>query len=338
MDYSKSRIQYGVKLGLTAAALGLLGCVAGWGEIGDALSNTAPLWLLCMYIGSFCRRWIEAFQMHTLLGWVGSTVPTGRVFFANTLSALYALIVPGDLAAAGAKWANLSAAAGNKAVILNAIVYNRVATVLPPLLAGAAAFALDDPFREPMLRAVIIGFLLVLVGGGMFLYHPRLGPLTDRVLLRGVRVLPGFVVRRVDKVIASLDAFRAMAPLRHLAILTMSVASTLVRVVIFILASYAAGARVPVLTLVWMLALLNTVRMAPITISNIGVREGLLIAILGRYNTSAETAVALGLVLFSNHLLFAVVGGGYQLALSLGWANWTNRSTRKTGDIEENCS
>ena len=48
-----------------------------------------------------------------------------------------------------------------------------------------------------------------------------------------------------------------------------------------------------------------------------GVREALLIVILGGYGVGPAVAVALGLIGFSNVVLVALIGAGYQAALAL---------------------
>jgi len=330
MSWKKSLIKYCIKLILTVTVMGILVYVVGWQEIGNALLETTPMWLLFMYLGMLSNRLITAFQMHTLLGWVGLNVNTSRVFLANSLSVLYSLIVPGDLIAAGAKWANLSAATGKKSMVLNAIIYNRLALLLPPLLLGCTALILDDPFQLRLLRVAIFGLLLLTIIGAVLLYHPGLDSVTDRIVFSIIRFLPKAVASRIEMMITSLNAFRAIKPLHHLVILTISIGSVFVGVAVFVSASYAVGIKVPILTLAWTLVLLQVVRMAPITISNIGVREGLLVVILGMYGITAEKAVALGLIMFSSSLLTALIGLGYQFALTMGWARWDSRSVQLT--------
>jgi uncharacterized membrane protein YbhN (UPF0104 family) len=63
----------------------------------------------------------------------------------------------------------------------------------------------------------------------------------------------------------------------------------------------------------------------PITFSNLGVREGLLIAVLGLYGIDPAVAMAVGLLLFTNVVFVAVFGAAYQIALSSGWISWDPR-------------
>lgn len=65
---------------------------------------------------------------------------------------------------------------------------------------------------------------------------------------------------------------------------------------------------------VWIVALVTLSQILPITIAGLGVREGLFVFLLGQYDVSASTAVALSLIVFSVTLLFGLLGGGLGLA------------------------
>lgn len=77
-----------------------------------------------------------------------------------------------------------------------------------------------------------------------------------------------------------------------------------------------------IVTVIWLMAVLLVARRVPITISNLGVREGILIVVLGLYGVEPERAFAVGLVVFSGHIFVALFGLAYQVALTLGLAEW----------------
>ena len=96
-------------------------------------------------------------------------------------------------------------------------------------------------------------------------------------------------------------------------------------VLLFACGAYAMSLTIPFWTIAWVHALLVVIRQVPITISGLGVREGILIATLGPYGVEPERAFALGLLLFSNQVLFALVGAAYHFLLACGWAQWATR-------------
>ena len=93
---------------------------------------------------------------------------------------------------------------------------------------------------------------------------------------------------------------------------------------ILICANRAFDVDLPFLTLFWINAILLAARQVPITISNLGVREGILIAVLSTYGVEPERSVAIGLTLFCCHVFAALIGLVYQIFLSLGLARWKN--------------
>jgi hypothetical protein len=80
------------------------------------------------------------------------------------------------------------------------------------------------------------------------------------------------------------------------------------------------------LSLTWVL--LATSSYLPVTIGNIGVRESILIIVLGKYGVDAEKAVAIGLIMFSCQIATALIGLLYQIALVIGIAQWSPSNQR----------
>jgi uncharacterized membrane protein YbhN (UPF0104 family) len=89
----------------------------------------------------------------------------------------------------------------------------------------------------------------------------------------------------------------------------------------FYLAMRALGIIVSLASVIWITAFLKFARFLPITIANLGVREGLLVFALAASNVPAQQAVALGLLGFSVAVLNGLIGAGYQVALVMGWAS-----------------
>jgi hypothetical protein len=235
---------------------------------------------------------------------------------------MYGLILPGDVVAAGAKWANLSAATGKKSMILNAIVYNRLALLLPPLMFGGVAFAFEDPFGSQFSRLMVYVFIVLILTGSFVIYHPKLGSFIDKAILFVAGFLPGFISSRVAMMITSLQTFRALPLLKHFSILSLSFSIAIISVLTFVFASMAIKLNIPILILAWVIAILKITRLFPLTISNLGIREGVLVVILGLYSVAPESAIALGIIHFTGSLLISVIGLAYQFALTMGWAQW----------------
>jgi uncharacterized membrane protein YbhN (UPF0104 family) len=302
--------------------LGFLVHIVGWQEIVANLREAKIWWIVFMYFLTLGARVIEAFQMKILLHKVDTYVSFARIFLANSLAAIYALIIPGDLIASGAKWANLGAATGKKSLVLNAILYNRLALILPALLFGGIAIAWENPFPESALTqsVTMVGMLTIFIFG--LLYHPRLGFWVDRICRRLCRPLPKSVKENIERIFTSLQEFRTFDLGDHLIIFLFSSSALILSLSMFTCAARAIGLYVSISTLAWIYAILLSLRQVPITISNLGVRESVLIAILGKYGVASEIAFTLGLVFFTNHVIIALIGAGYQITLNMRWTRW----------------
>ena len=75
--------------------------------------------MAAVYLIALISILVNAFLLRFLLSSIGLQVSIGRVILAKSLSTFYALILPGDLFAGVAKWADLSAATGDKARVLS---------------------------------------------------------------------------------------------------------------------------------------------------------------------------------------------------------------------------
>jgi hypothetical protein len=80
----------------------------------------------------------------------------------------------------------------------------------------------------------------------------------------------------------------------------------------------------------WISAFLVFTAALPLTIANLGVREGLLIVALSPFDVAPALAIALGLLLFSNQIVAALIGVAYQIALNFGWVRWQVEATHGT--------
>lgn len=318
----KSGLKVALRVALTGLVIGILVKLVGWMNLLATIKETHLGWMAFMLGAMLLGRLIEAVQMHVLLRKLQAQVTILRIFLANALSSLYALMVPGGLIAGVAKWLNLSAVTGSKSLVFSAIVYNRIALVIPPLLVGVISLAYENPFKGAYIVVAMAALIFVVVMIALSLFHPRLGEVADRVLTVLARPLPFAIRRQVGTVIYSLEGFRNFRFRDHSAIYALSLLTFITRVAALSFAMAALDVRVSVAILVWVIALLLVARQAPVTVSNLGVREAILIVVLGMYGVEPERAFAVGLILFSGQVLSAVVGLSYQVALMLGFARW----------------
>lgn len=313
-----------LKLSLTVLLMAALINLAGWQALEDVVSRTKMGWLLALYGTTLLGMGVHSQRLLAVLRLVGLRLHYRRVFLASALSAFYGLILPGDLLAGVAKWANLSAATGRAALVFAAIVYNRMILVVSTLLFGALAVAGQNPATQTPIAALALLLAFAVIAVAVTVLHPQATTAVDRLTALLCRGLPVFVAKRVTSLAATLERFRAFTLGDHACIFLLGFLSFLISLVMFVCASRAVGVELPLLVLIWVNALLLIARLLPITISNLGVREGLLVVVLGAYAIEPAQALAVGLVIFTSSIVNAGIGLCYQIALLFGLAQWHN--------------
>ncbi len=316
------RIPRLAQLALTAGLLVFLVHVVGWRELRDGLSGARWSWLAAMYGVAAINFVAMAACLRLLLTKVGAGVSLARALLANALANLYALVLPGDLMAGVAKWVMLSAATGQRARVLSALVLNKIALALPPLLFGALALAFESPFPRVPVAETAGGTAALVVAGLFLVLHPRASRPTDRWARAACRVLPLALRPKVERAFEALATFRSFGARDHIELFSLGLLIFWLGILSFFCATRALGLDVPIATLVWISLALFVSRLLPLTFNNLGVREGLLILALGPSQVEPALAVGLGLLMFSNTIWIGLIGAACQVGIAFGWVSF----------------
>jgi len=331
---TKAIIRTLAKLGATVLLLWLVLRAVGWEGVGAALWQVDWRWLVAMYVVLWVRQVILAGQLRYALLTAGARVSWLRVFLSSQLSSFYSLILPGNVAAGGVKWANLAAATGRKSTVLSAMFYCQLARLMMVMLVGVTALMIDNPLESRALVAAAAVMLALIVMLLLGLYVPRFGRRTVGLLRRLAGRLPDKAATKVGYILDGILAVHRFRRVDHAIILVIVCAIVGTQIGVLALAVRSMGLHVPVLSIVWIFAFLAAVRIVPLTIGSLGVREGLLIVAMRPLGVPEEQAVSVGLVMFTNLLFMALVGLGYQVALLAGWAKWrTAPAPGKSGEV-----
>jgi len=250
-------------------------------------------------------------------------VSTLRAFLAGSLSALYGLIIPGDSLASVAKWADLSAAVGEKSGVLNAILYRRLMRLMPEIVVGLIAFAIHNPTDNPLIPVFlsIVSILILIIS--IFFYHPRTGPKINNLIGKvSDSIIPKGISSRIDHVLTSLENFYVFSWQFHLKMLLRSLLIILVGYISFYFTAISAGLDLSVIIILWVKSIILIARQLPISISGLGVRESILVAVLSPFGVPDVAAFSLGIISFTNSIIYGLIGAGYQISLTFGWVKW----------------
>jgi len=324
--FTKKSVKLIIRVLITLVLITILIYTIGIKNIIDSLFHVKLIPVIFVWAFGLLSHYLEASQMKRLMKEAGMNISIRRAFLAGSLSALYGLIIPGDVLASVAKWANLSAAVGEKAGVLNSIVYRRMMRLLPEICIGLIAFSVNNPINNKVLPAVL-GLLAALVFSfSIFFYHPRTGPLLNDFACKvSTKIFPKSISKRILAVLSSLKTFYVFSWRFHITMFFRSFLIMLVGYLGFYFSSMAVGINLPIPVIIWAKSIILVVRQFPISISGLGVRESILVAVLSPFGVPEVAAFSLGILLFTNSIIYGLIGAGYQICLTFGWTNWNKK-------------
>jgi len=249
-------------------------------------------------------------------------VRLNTLFGATSITALYSMMLPGILST-GVKWYILTRDTGKGSRVFSAMVYNQMALFVTMSVVGFTALLVADPLapvlghegRNHMIRIMAAVLLAVLVPSAILLVHPRTGGLAIRAFGWLLKPLPQKFRLKGQNVLRQIATFQTAGARFHLKIAAINVFDALVVLVLaYICAARAANITVPLGVFICLCATVYALSRLPVTVANLGLREVTLVGLLTGYGVEASSAMLMSMVLFSSHILLALIGAVYQLS------------------------
>lgn len=289
--------------------------------------------LVCLF--NVLLFWIRGFRSQLIFKRLDCPVGVNTLFGATAVMTLYGMVLPGVLSLA-AKWQVLKRCTGKGSSILSGMLYSQVSVMLVMLVFGLLALALGGPVDQtPMGQAGGAGYLyvctIVLLALVLVTYACMCSPAGtpfDSLFHAMVGRLPEPVARKVRTVTGQLAVFRTVGLRFHLTIASLTfVTGVMGGGVLLKLAAQSVGISVPALVFVWMYVLVYLLGRLPISVANCGVREFVLVGVLGGFGIDSSAALLMSVILFAAQVFLAFIGALYQLSWSLGGNKNSNQSS-----------
>ncbi|MCP4449973.1 MAG: hypothetical protein GY809_00810, partial [Planctomycetes bacterium] len=168
------------------------------------------------------------------------------------------------------------------------------------------------------LSCIAICLFLAILAAFAFLLSQRAGAKIDVALLRAISAAPEVFRKRAEPILQHFKIFRTLGPGFHIAILVFGLLTgALGGGVFYMLAARATHIQVPFVAYVWMYVIIFVLGRIPVTLSNCGLREFVLMGLLGVYGVKAPVALLMSMIIFSAHIFIAFIGALYQISWSL---------------------
>ena len=298
-----------LKVSMSAGILSWIFTFVPVGETLSALRSSRTGLFLAAVLVTLSANGAASLRMRRLIANQGMSISAPRIFSINLVSNFYGMFLPGSLAGGAVRWHRLYLADRNGVGAFIAIVLNRFLLTTMTVALGAVYWASTGRHQSDdtvgiILFGILAGLLLlqgILVSG---LASPsfRAAPGSDEGGVKGFRV-------RILNVLAALSRYRDLPRSELLGVAGLAVLEDLLGLASFYLMSLSAGISVPLLHLGWVRSFLILITMVPISFLGIGIQEGTLIPLLGRYGVPGPEAVAFSFLLVARAIVIAFAGG-----------------------------
>lgn len=277
----------------------------------EALSNTRMAYLPLAAAASFAVTWLMAYRWRAILAARAVRFKTRRLFVYYLIGIFFTSFVPGGgVSGDVARLIYVDREVRNKALVLSTLVYERLIGVFTLLLLGLAATLMTRASRQtdPMIYVseAILGLAFVAILTLMTEYvSSRLARLIRKI---GRRLGMVRLAEAAARTLESISEFRRDPTL----LMKTSLISVLIRIVWSLgcyVVSWAMGLPIGLLTLFAFISLVDLVRLMPISVGGLGVREWIVIVLFGSIGISREQALTFSLLAFAPIYLNAIVGG-----------------------------
>lgn len=277
----------------------------------EALRNTRVAYLPLAVAASFAVTWLMAYRWRAILAKRGLHFKTRRLFVYYLIGIFFTSFVPGGgVSGDVARLIYVDREARDKALVLSTLVYERLIGVFILLLIGLAATLMTRAYGQtnPMIYAseAILALAFIAVATLMS------GYVSSR-LARLIRAV-GRQIRTVRVAEAAARTLESIAELRRDGALLFrtSMISVLIRIVWSLgcyVVAWAMGLPIGLLTLFAFISLVDLVRLMPISVGGLGVREWAVIVLFATLGITREQALTFSILAFAPIYLNAIVGG-----------------------------
>jgi glycosyltransferase 2 family protein len=296
-------------IGLIALALVIMKSDAR--GLAEAIKATRIAYLPLAVVASFIVTWLMAYRWGAILSARGHLIKTRTLFGYYLVGIFFMNFVPGGgVSGDVARLIYVNRKVRDKAFVLSTLVYERLVGLFTLLLIGFAATIAQRPHPEAerviLLCETLLGFAFAITATLM----------SEYVSSRLARLITALSVRlkaeRVGRVaVRTLEAMSELRRRRWMLLRTIAV-SIMIRVVwgvgCFIVAK-AMGLPLGLPIVFAFISLVDLIRMLPISIGGLGVREWVVVMLFASAGISRERALTFSILAFAPIYLNAIAGG-----------------------------
>jgi glycosyltransferase 2 family protein len=294
-----------------AAALAYIISKSDSHELVAAL-RTTRLWYMPLAVATtLVVYWLMAYRWKLILAARGYRPRTSSLFVYYLIGSFFSNFVPGGSVSTDVvRMLYVNREVRDRAYVVTTLLYDRFLGMFVLLLVGmVSAVASRSYLPSGVLLYCIEGVFIVAVLISLFLMSEYLaGRLSALALYIGRLVGLSRMAQGIARV---LDAMSEVRGRTDIILQTLGV-SLLMRIAWtagFIVIALAMNLGLGVVLIFALIAIVDLIRMLPITPNGLGLREGAMVVLLGQVGIAHERALMFSLLSFAPLLLLAIVGG-----------------------------
>lgn len=279
--------------------------------LGEALKSTRWAYLPVSVAAAFAVNWLMAYRWSAILQVRGHRIQTRRLFVFYLIGAFFTNFVPGGSASGDvARLIYVDREIRDKPFVLSTLIYERLVGVFTLLLIGLIATLSSRAFDQ---YASTVYFAEAVLGLG-FLAAATL--MSDYVSSRVARLIRAtgarFGFERASAAVArTLEAISELR--RHRGMLLRTVLVSVAVRIVWGLGCFAVAQALDLplgLPMVFaFMSLVDLLRLMPLSVGGLGVREWLIIVLFSGVGISRERALTFSILAFAPIYLTAITGG-----------------------------
>ncbi|MEP6775471.1 MAG: lysylphosphatidylglycerol synthase transmembrane domain-containing protein [Chloroflexota bacterium] len=307
------KIPFVVKLGISLSLLTLLLFNFDIPAIAVILARSDLYFVAAAICTLLLFFVISTYKWQMLLKSAASTASYWELLHLNLLGQFYNMVLPGQVGGEVVKSVRLRHFDVSTQRSAVSVLADRSTGLLALLLLGLAglAFSPSGTQADEIFLPWTLLLIVLLTGLVVFL-------LTGRGLGFFLRVSNGLPVSRIKRVYAFLDGLNAIRSERTSwrsiwGLFGLSFVAQAVVGLLNLLVCLSLGIHLPIPTIMWITAIVLVAQALPISIAGLGVREGMYVYMLVQQGISAQTALAVSVLMFVAQLTIALLGGVVEL-------------------------
>jgi uncharacterized protein (TIRG00374 family) len=279
--------------------------------LAEALKSTRWAYLPAAVVAAFAVNWLMAYRWSAILKVRGHKIPTRRLFVFYLIGAFFTNFVPGGSASGDiARLIYVDREIRDKAFVLSTLIYERLVGVFTLLLIGLIATLSSRAFDQ---YARTVYFAEAVLGLGFLVAATLMSDYVSSRLARFIRAAGArFRVERASAAVArTLEAVSELR--RHRSMLLRTILVSIAVRVVWGLGCFAVAQALDLplgLPMVFaFMSLVDLLRLMPLSVGGLGVREWLIIVLFSGVGISRERALTFSILAFAPIYLTAITGG-----------------------------